>query len=581
MGKLTGAGAFRVDGTGTLILAGPNNHAGGTTLAQATTGIVLAASNNAFGPANVTVTAPSTVQFSNAGGLESRDSAPRNTPVDAGVGSLNPTLSGLHSTQPYDNTRFAYTGKIRNATTAPVLMTFAEQYDDDVYLTIDGETSLPVLNNTAWDTVSTGQVTLAPGEHDIFVAVRNGGGGAGPNNGNNNAFPNWNTKGVAYSTTQPEGAASTASGDYTKLGDNLEVYQGVDRSYSNGYVLNTPLTLSTARMNGYDATITGPISGISDLTVIGATDSNTDELILNGTGSYTGTTTITTGAVRVNGNFSTATGLVSVGVGSTLGGTGTLGGATVVDGEIAPGSGGIGTLTVAANTTWNGGNSWTYQLGTGSTSDRLAITGDFTKGVGTGYSFNFSNTGVAGTYTLVTWTGSSNFIASNFTATNLAAGTNGTFAIVGKSLVLNATGGGGGGGYATWATTAFAAGTSTADKAASADPDKDGVSNLLEYALNTNPSMASATPVPEIVTVGANRFLQIRWTRPNNRTDLTTIGEVSTNLTPLLDWVTGPTNVTATLAAAGAGLEEVVVRDVKAVGVGPRRFIRAKVTLTP
>ena len=579
MGKLTGAGAFRADGNGTLILAGANDYLGGTTLAQATTGIVLAASNNAFGPGNVTVSTPSTVQLSNAGGLESRDGAARDTPVDAGVGSLNPALTGLHSTQGYDNTRFAYTGKIRNTTASPLLMTFAEQYDDDVYLTIDGETSLPVLNNTAWDTVSTGQVTLAPGEHDIFVTVRNGGGGAGPNNGNNNAFPGWNTKGVAYSTTQPVGAASTASADYTKLGDNFEVYQGINRTYANGYVLNSPLTLSTARMNGYDATITGPISGPSELTVLGATDSNTDELILSGTGSYSGATTINDGTLIVNGNFSTATGLVSVNAGSTLGGTGTLGGATVVGGQIAPGSGGIGTLTVAANTTWNAGSSWSYQLGAGNTSDRLAITGDFTKGVGTGYAFNFSNTGGAGTYTLVTWTGITSFAAGDFSSSNLAAGTTGTFAIVGKSLVLNASTAGGGGGYAAWSATAFAAGTSAADRLAAADPDKDGVANLLEYALNTNPSMASSTPAPEIVTVGVNKFLQVRWTRPNNRTDITTIGEVSTNLTPLLDWVTGPTNVTTTITPAGAGLEEVIIRDVKAVGVGPRRFIRAKVTL--
>ena len=128
------------------------------------------------------------------------------------------------------------------------------------------------------------------------------------------------------------------------------------------------------------------------------------------------------------------------------------------------------------------------------------------------------------------------------------------------------------------AASAFTAGTPAGDRLAAADPDKDGIINLMEYALNTNPSAASASPAPEVVTVGAEKFLQIRWTRPNDRTDITTAGQVSTDLTPSLNWVTGAGNVTTTITPAGAGLEEVIIRSAQAIGSGPRRFLRAKVT---
>ena len=40
-----------------------------------------------------------------------------------------------------------------------------------------------MLNDNGWNTATNGQATLTPGEHDIRISVRNGGGGAGPNSG--------------------------------------------------------------------------------------------------------------------------------------------------------------------------------------------------------------------------------------------------------------------------------------------------------------------------------------------------------------------------------------------------------------
>jgi hypothetical protein len=409
--------------------------------------------------------------------------------------------------------------------------------------------------------------------------MRDGGGGSGPNNGQDNAFPGWDQIGVGYSYNLPDDGAggvnaSKTVADYIKLGTNYEVYQPVHRTIANAVVMNTTTTITTAAMNGYDATISGNVSGAGSLIVTGSPNYTTDELILSGTGTNTGSTTVDNGTLIVNGNFSAATGAVTVNAGSTLGGTGTVGGVTTVSGGIAPGSGGIGTLNIAANTTWVAGNSWIYELGATTVSDRLAITGNFTKGAGSNFAFDFSNTGAAGTYTLATWTGTTNFVAGDFSANNLAAGNTGAFALVGNSLVLNVTAGG----YAAWAANAFTAGTAAGDRLAAADPDKDGITNLMEYALNTNPSAASAGPAPETTTVGVEKFLQIRWTRPNDRTDITTSGQVSTDLTPALNWVTGAGNVTTTITPAGAGQEEVIIRAVQPIGTGARRFLRAMVS---
>ncbi len=116
---------------------------------------------------------------------------------------------------------------------------------------------------------------------------------------------------------------------------------------------------ATARLNGssyggratfevgaknLDTTFAGIIADGSSggaLTKVG-----TGTLTLSGTNSYTGTTTVSAGALIINGNQSAATGAMSVASGATLGGSGTIGGATTINGIHSPGnSPGIQTFT--------------------------------------------------------------------------------------------------------------------------------------------------------------------------------------------------------------------------------------------
>jgi NAD dependent epimerase/dehydratase family enzyme len=157
---------------------------------------------------------------------------------------------------------------------------------------------------------------------------------------------------------------------------------------------------------------------------------------------------INVGASGNSGNQLRANGTISLTSGATLtiaddnilSGAGTIqgtGSAVVINGSLRPGSGdlgsGISTLTRNnGDVTWNGSSTsaWVFELGaaqptmaqanTGGTRDLLDITaGNFTKGTGSDFIFDFASTGVVGWYKLVDWTGSTTFVAADFTATNL------------------------------------------------------------------------------------------------------------------------------------------------------------------
>lgn len=135
-------------------------------------------------------------------------------------------------------------------------------------------------------------------------------------------------------------------------------------------------------------------------------------------------------------------------------------------------------------------------------------------------------------------------------------------------------------GYAGWAATAFPAETTESDRAMTSDYDSDGLVNLLEYALGTSPASASLAPAAGITEIDGNKYLQLQWTRPNNRTDITTFGEVSPDLTPD-SWTSESTEVSVTITPAGQGMETVTIRDLSPMAGPMRHFLRARILLAP
>ena len=81
-------------------------------------------------------------------------------------------------------------------------------------------------------------------------------------------------------------------------------------------------------------------NGVGALTKVG-----TGTLTLSGLNHYNGATTVSQGALQVPGSL--AGSAVTVAAGSSLGGTGTIGGPVTVAGTLAPGTAAIGTLTIS------------------------------------------------------------------------------------------------------------------------------------------------------------------------------------------------------------------------------------------
>ncbi len=148
--------------------------------------------------------------------------------------------------------------------------------------------------------------------------------------------------------------------------------------------------------------------------------------------------------LNVNGKIQlTSGGSVAVEEGNILSGSGTIAtGDVIVFGSVRPGNS-IGMLTVdSGSVTWNAsGDPWVFELGgaspdllTASTSnttqDLLMIDGgDFLKGSGFAFNFDFAGTGSLGWYKIVDWTGVTTFSASDFVGTNLAGGLSVSFTV--------------------------------------------------------------------------------------------------------------------------------------------------------
>jgi len=98
-----------------------------------------------------------------------------------------------------------------------------------------------------------------------------------------------------------------------------------------GVLLGTG-TLTTGG-NNTSTTYNGQISGTGGLVKTG-----TGTQTLTASNTYTGATTVQAGSLIINGNQSSATGVLDVAVGATLGGSGTIGGATTVAGFLNPGN---------------------------------------------------------------------------------------------------------------------------------------------------------------------------------------------------------------------------------------------------
>lgn len=130
-----------------------------------------------------------------------------------------------------------------------------------------------------------------------------------------------------------------------------------------------------------------------------------------------------------------------------------------------------------------------------------------------------------------------------------------------------------------WRLSHFGATANSGNGANAHDFDGDGLSNLLEYGLGTDPTTANVSPAAQIEEIAGERYLQIEWTRPENRTDIITIGEISSDLTAM-SWSSHENDVITTINAAADGFETITIRDSMPMQAHERRFLRARIQST-
>ncbi len=311
-------------------------------------------------------------------------------------------------------------------------------------------------------------------------------------------------------------------------------------------------------------------------------------LTLSGNNTYGGGTVVNGGALVLNGALTgaSATNSVAVAAGATIGGNGTIAGATTVDGTLSPGDS-VGVLTASGALTLNAGSTTRLEINglvRGTEHDGVNVGGAFTQGgalnlvFGSSVSsgnytlFQLGGTG-AGSFTTVTassaanpspvslsassgvWTGSLGGAALSFNSTT------GVLTVTGSQTALQ-----------TWRFEQFGVYDDTAAILAgdTEDYDGDGLANLLEYALGSNPKGAGASP---ITVARSGNVLTLAYSRRSPADPaLTYTVQGGSDLLSGFTTATGSTN---TVGSTSTYTDNV---DLGAAGV--RRFLRLSVSYT-
>ena len=317
----------------------------------------------------------------------------------------------------------------------------------------------------------------------------------------------------------------------------------------------------------HDITLTGGLSGAGGLTKAGL-----GTLVLPAANTFTGPVGVNAGVLRVDGSLSPGD-LVSVNGGGILAGTGTVNRAVLLDagGIIRPGSASPGSTLTAATLTWNGGGALAIDLTSG---NRLAVAGALNRGSGGALHVELAASAplaVGTSVTLATFA-STDAVPGDFTYGGLTD-CRGVFIVGPTSLAFLVTGAGPTAAYTDWA---YREGLPADQQGAGDDPDYDGLVNLLEFVLASDPLQTNVSGIlATTVVVDGQRFPAVTFVR---RLDLggVTFGVLSSADLAFASLL-GSEQVSAT--AIAVGLEQVVIRSLVPLALRPNQFFRLAATL--
>lgn len=439
----------------------------------------------------------------------------------------------------------------------------------------------------------------------IFAGATSG--HAGLRLGANNSLP--------VDTSVVAGGNSAGAGTTFDLAGFSQTLNGLPQSNGNLTISNSGNTLSTLTLDllTADATSVPGTGGINLTRIEDGTGTGKVALVkkgtftqtLTGAHSYTGNTTIEAGTLAFTGLTSLGSTTVSMVSGSTLNilgitandftlsaglagsGNVTAGNATItktliVDALFQPGA-----LSITGNLTLNSGTASTFvATSSPATTSTTVVTGalinngtlainvaeGFTFATGQSITFATATGGITTGFTGVSVTGQPLAETTPDVWTASIDGLDFTYNETTATLVVS-------GGIVitplqTWRNTYFpgAGNDGTGIGALEADPDGDGLNNLLEYATGTIPTAANPSAVTS-GTVGGKLTLTF------NRTD---DPKLAYDVQGRSDLVTGIwTSVSATTPPLAGGSTPVTVEDDFLITAQPKRFLRLQITLTP
>ncbi len=324
-----------------MVLSGPNNYAGGTTLAGGTLSI---SANNNIGTGPLAMLNGTTLQLNS---FFLNFTHPTSIAGDATVNV--PTINGAIMSAPI--TDGAAPGQLVKTGTGTLVLTAENTYTGGTFVdrgTLqigNGGTTGSIVGNVLND------ANFAINRSDVFtfVGLISGAGG----------FEQAGSGTTIFTANNTYTGNTVISGGTLQLGDG-----GTTGAIASSVVTNFG-TLAFNRSNTYD--FGGVISGI------GAVQQNgTGTTIFGGTHGYTGATTVNAGTLIVNGSIVSSSG-VTVNAGGTLGGTGKLPATTINGGNLSPGNS-IGTISVNGSLSFVGPGNYIVEVSP-SAADKTNVTG--------------------------------------------------------------------------------------------------------------------------------------------------------------------------------------------------------------
>lgn len=376
----------------------------------------------------------------------------------------------------------------------------------------------------------------------------------------------------------------------------------------NGTIANSGANIDT---NGLAITLNAPLVHGGNNTIDGGlTKLGAGTLTLTSNNTYTGPTTVQVGTLALTGNATLGTSPIALATGATLdvtaltaadftaaglSGNGTLTGtgkAITIAGAYAPGS-----LAITGNVTFGGNATSTFVASTvPGESSATAVTGSvlnagtlvinpapsFTFSANQSFTFVTSGGGITPGYSGVTvnnvaltnssgvWSAISGNLSYTYTESNATL-------TLAPGIVITP--------LQAWRNTYFptAGNDGTGIGANNADPDGDGVSNLLEYATNTNPIVANS---PVITSSTSGGHLTLTFPRIDDPALTYTVqgrDDLVTGSWSAVVPVAG-NNPTTGFTGSTPGVTETVsetVIDTVTLGSQPKRFLRLQVGVAP